>query len=132
MPMKKVSLLLALCFVMVVQATTYKYLTLENMQGNIISLSVEGLTLNFDENTLRISNNECSIRLQITDLASMYFSGEVTAVDNVLNTDAPIDVYSLVGASLGKYGSMMEAAEHLKAGTYVITNGVQSQTIVVQ
>lgn len=132
MPMKKVSLLLALCFVMVAQATTYKYLTLENMQGNIISLSVEGLTLNFDENTLGISNNECSIRLQITDLASMYFSGEVTAVDNVLNTDAPIDVYSLVGTSLGKYGSMMEAAEHLKAGTYVITNGVQSQTIVVQ
>ena len=130
--MKKVLLLLALCSAMLAQATTYKYLTFENTQGHKISLSVEGLTLDFCENIVRISNNEHTIGLEIADLAYMYFSGEVTAVDNVLNTDAPIDIYTVMGVSLGGYSSLTEAIDNVLAGTYVITNGYQSQTIVVK
>ena len=56
----------------------------------------------------------------------------MTALENVLDADAPVELYSVAGASLGKYGSMVEAMKHLNPGTYVMTNGSQSQTIVVK
>lgn len=138
--MKKVLLLLALCWAALAQAATYKYMTFETTQGEKISFSVEGLIIDFlSENVLRISNNSISdgdgqaIRLEILDiLTCMYFSNEPTAVDNVLNADAPVDVYSVTGTPMGTFDSMMDAAGHLTVGTYVITNGMQTQTIVVK
>lgn len=64
----------------------------------------------------------------------MQFSNENIATDleDVLNADAPMQVFSLSGTSLGVYGSLMEAAQTLNAGTYVISNGSITQTIVVK
>ena len=51
---------------------------------------------------------------------------------NILNADAEIHVSTITGASLGIYSSLVEACQSLSAGIYVISNGTQSQSIVVK
>ena len=55
----------------------------------------------------------------------------ITSVEDVLNADAPVQVYSVTGVLLGTYASLLEAGKSLQAGSYVISNGNQSQTIVI-
>ena len=70
----------------------------------------------------------------LTDLATMQFSIDrvATSVESILNADAPVHVYSVAGASMGTYGSMLEAAKCLNAGVYVISNGSVKQTVVIK
>lgn len=132
--MKRIFLLLALFFAIALQASTYKYLTFTNTSGQIISFTVENLHLEILNDTqLHISNNDCSLSLRLIDLSSMQFTENgTTALDNVLNADAPIQVFTLTGASLGTFKSLIHAGMSLSSGTYVISNGNVSQTIIVK
>ena len=134
MPMKNLFLLLALGFAMMTHASTYNYLVFTNQTGTITAFAVSNLTLKVDGSDLQVTNDEGTVHMVLTELASMEFSADkiVTGVEGVLNADAPVQVYSVTGASLGIYGSMVEAAKSLQVGTYVISNGDQSQTIVVK
>ena len=53
-------------------------------------------------------------------------------VDNVLDANAPIDVYTILGVKVGHYNSLPQAAGVLGKGSYVISNGKNSQTIILQ
>ena len=82
-----------------------------------------------------MKNNEGTVNLVLTDLASMQFStsaDSITAIANVFDADQPVQVFSISGSSLGSFGSLMEAAQQLNTGAYVISNGKKSQTIVVK
>ena len=57
---------------------------------------------------------------------------DVDKIELFKKYDAPVDVYNVLGSLLGRYESMLVAAKSLPAGTYVISNGIQSQTIVIQ
>jgi hypothetical protein len=131
--MKNVFFLLAMCCTMLVHANTYNYLVFTNTAGNKTTFHVDGLSLNVDGSTLQVTNASGTVDLVLTDLQSMEFSADgTTSLENVLNADAPVQVYSISGSFLGTYESMLEAAKSLHAGSYVISNGNQSQTIVIK
>ena len=134
MPMKNLFLLLALCLSMTAYATTYNYLVLTNQAGTTTAFTVSNLTLNVSGSDLQVTNDDGTVNLVLTDLVSMEFSMDKTATgsENVLNVDAPIEIYSVTGTSLGTYNSILEAVKSLQAGTYVILNGDRSQTVVIK
>lgn len=134
MPMKNLFLLLVLSFAMLSHASTYSYLVFTNQSGTSTAFKVTNLTLKVNGTDLQVTNDEGTADLLLTELASMQFSTDEvgTNVEEILNADQPIDVYSVSGASLGRYSSMLEAVKCLQVGTYVMTNGTSSQTIVVK
>jgi hypothetical protein len=134
MPMKNLFLLLVLSFAMLSHASTYNYLVFTNQLGTTTAFKVTNLTLKVNGTDLQVTNEDGTTDLLLTDLASMQFSiDEVgSGVENILNADEPIDVYNVSGVLLGRYSSMLEAVNCLQVGTYVMTNGTSSQTIVVK
>ena len=132
--MKKVFLLLAVCCAIFAHASTYNFLVFTSTEGSKTAFGVKNLTLKVEGSDLLITNAEGTVNLILAGLASMQFSNENIATDleDVLNADAPMQVFSLSGTSLGVYGSLMEAVQTLNAGAYVISNGSVTQTIVVK
>lgn len=132
--MKKVFLLLSVCCAIFAHASTYNFLVFTSTEGTKTAFGVKNLTLNVVGDTLQVTNAEGTVNLILAGLASMQFSNENIATDleDVLNADEPLQVFSVSGTSLGVYGSLMEAAQTLNAGAYVISNGSVTQTIVVK
>ena len=132
--MKKVFLLLAVCTAMMAHASTYNFLVFTNTEGSKTAFSVKDLTLKVEGSDLLITNAEGTVSMLLTAMKSMQFSedGTVSAVENILNADTPLQVFSVSGTSLGVYSSLMEAAQTLNAGAYVISDGSVTQTIVVK
>jgi hypothetical protein len=132
--MKKVFLLLAVCTAMMAYASTYNYLVFTNTEGTNTVFSVANLWLNVDGSDLQVTNADGTVSILLTALKSMQFSEDsiISAVENVLNADAAVQVYSVSGSLLGSYGSLIEAAQTLDAGAYVVSNGSVTQTIVVK
>ena len=134
--MKKLTLLfvLAVCAVMV-QAASCNYLVFTNTNGTTTAFSVAGLTLSVDGTNLQVTNNEGTTNLVLTDLESMQFSENEdvpSGIENVLNADQPLQVFTISGTALGSFGSLVEATQSLDAGVYVISNGRLTQTIIVK
>ncbi len=135
--MRKIGMLLAwlVCAVMV-QAGEYAYLVFVNQSNDTTALSVTGMTLKINENSLTVTNAEGTVNFTLTDLQFMQFMTEdgqmAQRIDNVLDANAPIDVYTILGVKVGHYNSLPQAAGVLGKGSYVITNGKNSQTIVVR
>ena len=119
---------------MIAHASTYNYLVFTNQSGTTTAFAVNNLSLKVNGNDLQVKNDEGTVNLVLTELASMQFSvnKDVTTLENILYADAPVQVYSVTGASLGTYNSMLDAAKSLQIGTYIISNGNISQTIVVK
>ena len=132
--MKKVFLLLAVCTAMMAHASTYNFLVFTNTEGTKTAFSVKDLTLKVEGSDLLITNAEGTVSMLLTAMKSMQFSedGTVSAVENILNADTPVQVFSVSGTSLGVYSSLMEAAQTLNAGAYVISNGSVTQTVVIK
>ena len=132
--MKKVFLILAVCTAMMAHASTYNFLVFTNTEGTKTAFSVKDLTLKVEGSDLLITNAEGTVSMLLTAMKSMQFSedGTVSAVENILNADTPLQVFSVSGTSLGVYSSLMEAAQTLNAGAYVISDGSVTQTIVVK
>ena len=132
--MKKVFLLLAVCLAMMTHASTYNYLVFTNTDGTNTVFSVANLWLNVDGSDLQVTNADGTVSILLTAMKSMQFSEDsiISAVENVLNADAAVQVYSVSGSLLGSYGSLIEAAQTLDAGAYVVSNGSVTQTIVVK
>ena len=132
--MKKVFLLFALGFAMMAYASTYNYLVFTSQTGTTTVFTISNLTINVSGNELSVTNNDGTVNLVLTNLVSMQFSKDktITSLENVINADERVQVYSVTGASLGTYNSMVEAAKKLSVGTYILSNGKLSQTIVVK
>ena len=132
--MKKVFLLLAVCTAMMAHASTYNFLVFTNTEGTNTIFNVKNLTLNVEGSDLLITNAEGTVSMLLTAMKSMQFSkdGTVSAIENILNADTPLQVFSVSGTSLGVYSSLMEAAQTLNAGAYVISNGSVTQTVVIK
>ena len=134
---KKIGLFLALlvCAGMV-QAGEYAYLVFVNQQNDTTALSVTDMTLRVQDNSLSVTNADGTVSFTLTDLQFMQFMTEegqmAMRLDNVLDANAPIDVYTILGVKVGHFSSLPEAAGVLGKGSYVITNGKTSQTIILQ
>ena len=135
--MRKIGLfvVMVVCAVMA-QAADYSYLVFVNQSNDTTALSVTDMTLKVNDNSLTVTNAEGTVNFTLTDLQFMQFmtaDGQVAQrLDQVLDANEPIDVYSILGVKVGHYNSLLEAAGVLSKGSYVITNGKNSQTIVLQ
>lgn len=133
--MKKILVLVvAVVCAGIAQAVDYPYLVFTNTAGTTTALTVSNMTLSVSGSELSVTNAEGTQAFTLTDLAEMQFSqdGRVTAIENVLDGEKSVDVYSVTGVGLGSYGSLYEAAGVLPTGAYVIKQGGKSQTIVVR
>ena len=132
--MKNVFLLLALSIGLMAHAGVYNYLVFTNQAGTTTAFEVSNLTLKVNGSELQVSNADGTVDLVLTELASMQFSEDKTAtgVEDVLNADGPVQVYSVTGTLIGTYHSMVEAAKCLNTGTYVMASGNQTQTVVIK
>ena len=115
-------------------AGTYNYLEFTSTSGTKTVFDVTNLTLTVSGSNLQVTNGDGTVNLTLVDLASMQFSptNTTTALENILNADAEIQVSTITGVSMGVYPSLSEACQSLNAGVYVISNGTQSQSIVIQ
>ena len=133
--MRKIGMMLAMlvCAVMA-QAADYPYLVFTNTAGTTTSLSVSNMTLTVNGSELSVTNAEGTQAFTLTDLAAMQFSqdGSAMAIENVIDGEKAVEVYSVTGVGLGSYGSLYEAAGVLPTGAFVIKQGGKSQTIVVK
>ena len=135
--MKKILVLVvAVVCAGIAQAADYPYLVFVNQSNDTTALSVTGMTLKVNENSLMVTNTEGTVNFTLTDLQFMQFMTEdgqlAQRLDNILDANAPIDVYTILGVKVGHYNSLPQAAGVLSKGSYVITNGRISQTIVVK
>ena len=98
--MQKIGMVLAMfvCAVMA-QAGEYAYLVFVNQNNDTTALSVTDMTLSVNENSLSVTNAEGTVNFTLTDLQFMQFmteDGQVAQrLDNVLDANAPIDVYTI-------------------------------------
>lgn len=135
--MKKILVLMvAVVCAVIAQAADYSYLVFVNQSNDTTALSVTDMMLKVNDNSLTVTNAEGTVNFTLTDLQFMQFmtaDGQVAQrLDQVLDANEPIDVYSILGVKVGHYNSLLEAAGVLGMGSYVITNGKNSQTIVLQ
>ena len=133
--MKKILLLLAMTAgALAAQAADYAYLVFLNTDGTTTALSVTDLTVTVTETQLQVTNADGTVSFLLTDLEAMQFStdGELTALPDVLNADAAVEVYTLTGLAVGTYDNLLQAVNALDKGVYVITDGKNAQKIVVQ
>ena len=133
--MKKVFLMVAMTlFAIMARSAEYQYLVFTNTEGTNTALSVNNLTLKINGSQLEVTNDDGSIAFVLTDLKAMQFStdGVTLALENVLNADAPVEVLTVTGVSLGSFDNLRKAASSLKQGVYVITDGKNTQKIVLQ
>ncbi len=133
--MKKVLVLaVAVVCAVMAQAADYPYLVFTNTAGTTIVMSVSSLTMTVSGSLLQVTNSNGTESFTLADLASMQFSadGTTTAIENVLEADRAVEVFSVTGVQLGSFGSLIEAVHGLNAGAYVIKQGVNTQTVVVK
>ena len=134
--MRKNLLLAVFCLcALIAHAGSYAYLVFTNTAGTTTAFGVNNLTMHVNGSNLQVTNDEGTVNLMLTELAAMQFStsaDSITAIENVLDADQPVQVFSISGISLGSFSSLVEAAQHLDAGVYVISNGKKSQTIVIK
>ena len=115
-------------------AGTYKYLEFTSTSGTKTAFNVTNLTLTVSGSYLQVTNEDGTVSLTLLDLESMQFTttNTATALENILNADAEIQVSTITGVSLGTYPSLLEASQGLQPGVYVISNGTHSQSVVIK
>lgn len=133
--MKKILVLVvAVVCAGIAQAADYPYLVFTNTAGTTTSLSVSNMTLSVNGSELSVTNAEGTQAFTLTEIAAMQFSqdGRVTAIENVLDGEKSVDVYSVTGVGLGSFSNLHEAAGVLPTGAYVLKQGGKAQTVVVR
>lgn len=128
-------LMLASALWMQAEEYEYPYLVFTNTESALTAFQVNDLTMHINGTQLDVTNNEGTVHFTLTDLSAMQFSvdGEtLTALENVLNADARVEVYTLEGMSMGTFDGLLKAASSLRQGVYVITDGKNTQKIVIR
>lgn len=130
--MKKIILMFLLVCAGMVQAGEYAFLVFTNTAGTQTALKVTNLTMKVNGAQLDVTNEDGTVNFSLTELASMQFrteSGEWADVENVLDGDGPVCVFTILGSSLGEFDNMVQAASKLAHGIYIVTDGKRSVKI---
>ncbi len=97
----------------------YPYLVFETADGTKTSVAIT-------DGTITIANGQLTMGGQtfaLADLSKMYFSTTTTGITNVndnLNVNDEVSIYTLSGISLGKFQNVDAAKTALNKGIYVV------------
>ena len=129
-------LMLASALWMQAEEYDYPYLVFTNTEGALTAFQVNNLTMHVNGAQLDVTNDEGTVHFTLTDLSAMQFSVDSetlsSGLENVLNADARVEVYTLEGMSMGTFDGLLKAASSLRQGVYVITDGKNTQKIVIR
>lgn len=115
---------------------TYPYLTFQQTDGTLTSMTTSSLTMTFADGKLIATNGSESKEITVANLTSMFFSetNATTGLNEVAVTDADgeVEAYSLQGVSVGKFSNLKSLKESLTVGVYIVkaTNGKNSKIVV--
>ena len=132
---KMILIVLLTVVVLLAKAGEYGYLVFTNTSGATTALTVNNLSATVNGTSLVVTNDDGMVNFALTELASMQFSvdGEsLSALENVLDGDRPVQAYSIGGTSLGMFENLVQAAQQLAAGGYVISNGRNSIKVKIE
>lgn len=116
------------------QAYDYRYLTFRKTDGTTQAVSVESLTLTVADGQLVAENADGRTTLALGELSSMYFDNGLTGIDGVSASaaDGTVEVFSVSGMFLGRFGSMKQAGTSLEKGVYIIRTDGQTRKEVIR
>ena len=133
--MKKIGLMVAMAVcALTAWSVDYPYLVFTNTEGTTTAFSVSNLTMTVSGTELQVTNDDGTVSFKLAELSAMQFSSTetLTALENVLKADEPVKVLTLTGMEIGSFDSLLDAARSLEKGVYVLTNGKNTQKIIIQ
>lgn len=119
--MKKSLLALAMVLTtLMAGAADYGYLIIRQADGSETTLNSVGLTFKVNDGQLSVTTTEGTKSFTLASLESMAYAKEPAAAE-IINTDnAPVEVFTTDGLSIGTYESVTEAIGLLELpGVYI-------------
>ena len=102
------------------KAQTYPYLAVQTTEGEVQTLSVDGLTMSMVDGQMTFANEETSVSVALASLSKMYFASSATSVKELATSNSPVQVYAADGRYLGKFETLPAAVSGLRSGVYVV------------
>ncbi len=124
---------LAMASTLTAGAATDDFLSFEDLNGQVKSISSKGLSITISNGKVYAANDSESMEMPLESLSALYFSETSSAALTVADTtDSRATVYTPAGLLIGTYPSVNEAVASLPAGNYVITTESQTLKIAVK
>ena len=113
---------------------TYNYLVFTTQDGMEKAITVENLKLSFVNGQLVVDNGVESQTYSLTSLSKMFFSESTVdgIVETVINGNEVVDVFTVSGIWMGKFGNVDDAKKSLQRGVYVLKQGKTTSKIAIK
>ena len=113
---------------------TYNYLVFTTQDGTEKAIAVENLKLSFVDGQLVVDNGVESQTYSLTSLSKMFFSENTVdgIVETVINGNEDVDVFTVSGIWMGKFGNVDDAKKSLQRGVYVLKQGKTTSKIAIK
>ena len=113
---------------------TYNYLVFTTQDGMEKAITVENLKLSFVNGQLVVDNGVESQTYSLTSLSKMFFSENTVdgIVETVINGNEDVDVFTVSGIWMGKFGNVDDAKKSLQRGVYVLKQGKTTSKIAIK
>jgi len=113
---------------------TYNYLVFTTRDGTEKAITVENLKLSFVDGQLVVDNGVESQTYSLTSLSKMFFSESTVdgIVETVINGNEDVDVFTVSGIWMGKFGNVDDAKKSLQRGVYVLKQGKTTSKIAIK
>ncbi len=113
---------------------TYNYLVFTTQDGTEKAITVENLKLSFVDGQLVVDNGVESQTYSLTSLSKMFFSESTVdgIVETVINGNEVVDVFTVSGIWMGKFGNVDDAKKSLQRGVYVLKQGKTTSKIAIK
>lgn len=113
---------------------TYNYLVFTTQDGTEKAIAVENLKLSFVNGQLAVDNGVESQTYSLTSLSKMFFSENTVdgIVETVINGNEDVDVFTVSGIWMGKFGNVDDAKKSLQRGVYVLKQGKTTSKIAIK
>lgn len=113
---------------------TYNYLVFTSQDGTEKAIAVENLKLSFVDGQLVVDNGVESQTYSLTSLSKMFFSESTVdgIVETVINGNEVVDVFTVSGIWMGKFGNVDDAKKSLQRGMYVLKQGKTTSKIAIK
>lgn len=114
------------------KAQTYPYLAVQTTEGEVQTLSVDGLTMRVADGQMTFEGEGTSVSVALASLSKMYFASSATGVKELATSNSPVQVYVADGRYLGKFETLPAAVSGLRSGVYVVKSNDVTLKISVQ